>query len=125
MAECMKEKPIDELKGKSVDFKGRHPTIKRQQIKKAMEGEKNVPKTRGKKTDADKQDIKARTVKPAPTKRKKKEPNDKEETKARTVKPAPTKRKKKEPNDKEETATYASPISFIPPPIDTESKKHQ
>ncbi|GJX05101.1 ulp1 protease family, C-terminal catalytic domain-containing protein [Tanacetum coccineum] len=93
IAECMKEKPIHELKGKSVDFKGGHPTAKRQQIKKAMEGEKNVPKTRGKKTDADKQDIK--------------------------------KPHKKEPNDKEETAIYASPISFIPPPIDTESEKRQ
>ncbi|GJW40078.1 hypothetical protein Tco_0065923 [Tanacetum coccineum] len=37
IAECMKEKPINEIKGKSVDFKGGHPTTKRQQIKKAME----------------------------------------------------------------------------------------
>nr|GEZ03609.1 ulp1 protease family, C-terminal catalytic domain-containing protein [Tanacetum cinerariifolium] len=47
------------------------------------------------------------------------------ETEAKTVKPAPTKRKKKEPNDKEETAIHASPISFIPPPIDTVSEKRQ
>ncbi|GJR40671.1 ulp1 protease family, C-terminal catalytic domain-containing protein [Tanacetum coccineum] len=40
MDECMKEKPIHELKGKSIDFKGGHPTVKRQQIKKAIEGEK-------------------------------------------------------------------------------------
>ncbi|GJU46663.1 ulp1 protease family, C-terminal catalytic domain-containing protein [Tanacetum coccineum] len=58
MAQCMKEKSIDEVKGKSADFKSGHPTIKRQQIKKEMEGDKNVPKTRAKKTDADKQDIK-------------------------------------------------------------------
>ncbi|GKB88556.1 hypothetical protein Tco_0960828 [Tanacetum coccineum] len=121
MAECMKEKPIDELKGKSVDFKGRHPTVKRQQIKKAMEGEKNVPKTRGKKTDADKQDIK----KPQVRKQTAAQLSKSKETKARTVKPAPTKQKKKEPNDKEETVIYASPISFIPPPIDTESEKRQ
>ncbi|GJU75747.1 ulp1 protease family, C-terminal catalytic domain-containing protein [Tanacetum coccineum] len=121
IAECMKEKPIYELKGKSVNFKGGHPTAKRQQIKKAMEGEKNVPKTRGKKTDADKQDIK----KPQVRKQTAAQLAKSKETKATTVKPAPTKRKKKEPNDKEETAIYASPISFIPPPIDTESEKRQ
>ncbi|GJR12439.1 hypothetical protein Tco_0795091 [Tanacetum coccineum] len=92
MAQCMKEKSIDEEKGKSDDFKGGHPTVKRKQIKKAIEGEKNVPKT---------------------------------QTKAKTIKPAPTKRKKKEPNDKEETAIHASPISFIPPPVDIESEKRQ
>ncbi|GKB33374.1 hypothetical protein Tco_0872775, partial [Tanacetum coccineum] len=117
--ESLKEKPIDELKWKSVDFKGGHPTVKRQQIKKAMEGEKNVPKTRGKKTDADKQGIK----KPQVRKQTAAQLSKSKETKARTVKPAPTKRRKKEPNDKEETAIYASPISFIPPPIDTESEK--
>ncbi|GJV10932.1 hypothetical protein Tco_1352473 [Tanacetum coccineum] len=71
VAECMKEKPINELKGKSINFEGGHPTVKTQQIKKEMEGEKNVPKTCAKKTNADKQDIK---------KPQKKEPNDKEET---------------------------------------------
>ncbi|GKE08392.1 hypothetical protein Tco_1411943 [Tanacetum coccineum] len=93
MAECMKEKPIHELKGKSVDFKGGHPTVKRQQIKKQWKERKMFQR--------------------------------RVETKAKTVKPAPTKQKKKEPNDKEETAIHASPISFIPPPIDTESEKRQ
>ncbi|GJW35627.1 hypothetical protein Tco_0058547, partial [Tanacetum coccineum] len=112
---------VNETSMESVDFKGGHPTAKRQQIKKAMEGEKNVPKTRGKKTDADKQDIK----KPQVRKQTAAQLAKSKETKATTVKPAPTKRKKKEPNDKEETAIYASPISFIPPPIDTESEKRQ
>ncbi|GJW55515.1 putative reverse transcriptase domain-containing protein, partial [Tanacetum coccineum] len=89
IAECMKEKPIHELKGKSVDFKGGHPTVKRKQIKKAMEGEKNVPKTRGKKTDADKQDIK----KPQVRKQTAAQMAKSKKTKAITVKPAPTKRK--------------------------------
>ncbi|GJW73489.1 ulp1 protease family, C-terminal catalytic domain-containing protein [Tanacetum coccineum] len=51
MAQCMKEKSIDEVKGG-------HPTAKKQQIKKSIEGEKNVQKTRAKKTNADKQEIK-------------------------------------------------------------------
>ncbi|GKA37063.1 ulp1 protease family, C-terminal catalytic domain-containing protein [Tanacetum coccineum] len=62
MAQCMKEKSIDEVKGKSVDFKSGHPTAKKQQIKQAIEGDKNVPKTHAKKTDADKQDIKKTQV---------------------------------------------------------------
>ncbi|GKD53010.1 ulp1 protease family, C-terminal catalytic domain-containing protein, partial [Tanacetum coccineum] len=115
------EKLIRELKGKSVNFKGGHPTAKRQQIKKVIEGEKNVPKTRGKKTDADKQDIKKPQVRNQIAAQLAKS----KETKARTVKPAPTKRKKKEPNDKEETAIYASPNSFILLPIDTEIEKRQ
>ncbi|GJY22987.1 ulp1 protease family, C-terminal catalytic domain-containing protein [Tanacetum coccineum] len=121
MAECMKEKPIDEVKGKSVDFKGGHPTIKRQQIKKAMKGEKNVPRTRAKKTYANKLEIK----KPQVRKKTAAQLAKSKETKAKTVKPAPTKRKKKEPNDKEETAIHASPISFIPLLVDTESEKRQ
>ncbi|GJT96561.1 hypothetical protein Tco_1092079 [Tanacetum coccineum] len=121
IAQCMKEKSIDEEKGKSDDFKGGHPTVKRQQIKKAMEGEKNVPKTRAKKTDAYKQDIK----KPQVRKQTAAQLAKSKETKAKTVKPAPTKRKKKEPNDKEETAIHASPISFIPPTVDSESEKRQ
>ncbi|GJZ02127.1 hypothetical protein Tco_0520088 [Tanacetum coccineum] len=92
MAECMKEKPIDEVKGKSVDFK-----------------------------DADKQEIK----KPQVRKQTAAQLAKLKETKAKTIKPAPTKRKKKEPNDKEETAIHASPISFIPPPVDIESEKRQ
>ncbi|GJT80249.1 ulp1 protease family, C-terminal catalytic domain-containing protein [Tanacetum coccineum] len=47
------------------------------------------------------------------------------ETKSKTVKLAPTKQKKKEPNDKEETAIHASPISFIPLIVDSESEKRQ
>ncbi|GJZ93372.1 hypothetical protein Tco_0665437 [Tanacetum coccineum] len=121
MAECMKENSIDEVKGKSVDFKGGHLTVKRQQIKKAMKGEKNVPKTRAKKTDADKQEIK----KPQVRKQIAAQLEKLKETKVKTVKPAPTKRKKKEPNDKEETAIHASPISFIPPLVDTDSEKRQ
>ncbi|GJY60878.1 ulp1 protease family, C-terminal catalytic domain-containing protein [Tanacetum coccineum] len=115
------KKPINELKGKSVNFEGGHPTIKRQQIKKEMEGDKNVPKTRAKKTDADKQDIK----KPQVRKQTAAQLAKSKETKTKTIKPAPTKRKKKEPNDKEETAIHASLISFIHPPIDTESEKRQ
>ncbi|GJR76761.1 hypothetical protein Tco_0089126 [Tanacetum coccineum] len=121
MTQCMKEKSINEEKGKSDDFKGGHPTVKRQQIKKGMEGEKNVPKTRAKKIDAYKQDIK----KPQVRKQTAAQLAKLKETKAKTVKPAPTKRKKKEPNDKEETAIHASPISFIPPPVDIESEKRQ
>ncbi|GJV70704.1 protein FAR1-related sequence 5 [Tanacetum coccineum] len=121
MAKCMKEKSIDKVKGKSVNFKGGHPTVKRHQIKKAMEAEKKVPKTRAKKTYADKQEIK----KPQVRKQTAAQLSKSKETKAKTVKPTPTKRKKKEPNDKEEIAIHASPISFIPLPVDTESKKRQ
>nr|GFA46970.1 hypothetical protein [Tanacetum cinerariifolium] len=60
--QCMKEKSIDEVKGKSVNFKSGHLTAKKQQIKKSIEGEKFFPKTRAKKTDADKQDIKKTQV---------------------------------------------------------------
>ncbi|GJU97761.1 hypothetical protein Tco_1327032 [Tanacetum coccineum] len=119
--EKRQEVMLNETSMESVDFKGGHPTAKRQQIKKAMEGEKNVPKIRGKKKDADKQDIK----KPQVRKQNAAQLAKSKETKATTMKPAPTKRKKNEPNDKEETDIYASPISFIPPPIDTESEKRQ
>ncbi|GKB10636.1 hypothetical protein Tco_0844559 [Tanacetum coccineum] len=119
IAQCMKEKSIYEEKGKRDNFKGGHPTVKRQQIKKAMEGEKNVPKTRAKKTDAYKQDIK----KPQVRKQTAAQLAKSKEKKAKTVKPAPTKRKKKEPNVKEENAIHASPISFIPPTVDSESEK--
>nr|GEW44971.1 hypothetical protein [Tanacetum cinerariifolium] len=121
MAQCMKEKSIDKAKGKSVNFKGGHPNAKKQQIKKAIKGEKNVLKTRSNKTDDDKQDIKKTQVRKQIAAQLAKL----KETKAKTVKPAPTKRKKKEPNDKEETAIHASPISFIPPPVYLESENHQ
>nr|GEW57392.1 ulp1 protease family, C-terminal catalytic domain-containing protein [Tanacetum cinerariifolium] len=84
-------------------------------IKKAIEGEKNVPKTCAKKADAAEQDIKKPQVGKQTATRLAKS----KETEAKIVKPAPTKRKKKGPNDKEETAIHASPISFIPSPIDT------
>ncbi|GJZ65673.1 hypothetical protein Tco_0622369 [Tanacetum coccineum] len=84
-------------------------------------GRENVPKTRAKKTYAYKQDIK----KPQVRKQTATQLAKSKETKAKTVKPEPTKRKKREPNDKEETAIHASPISFIPSPVDTKSEKHQ
>nr|GFA98410.1 ulp1 protease family, C-terminal catalytic domain-containing protein [Tanacetum cinerariifolium] len=90
-------------------------------LKKTIEGEKNVPKTRAKKTAAAEQDIK----KPQVRKQTATQLAKSKETEAKTVKRAPTKRKKKEPNDKEETAIIASPISFIPLPIDTVSEKRQ
>ncbi|GKD53579.1 hypothetical protein Tco_1286966 [Tanacetum coccineum] len=44
IARCMKEKSIDEEKGKSNDFKGGHPTVKRQQIKKSNGGREKCSK---------------------------------------------------------------------------------
>ncbi|GKF46453.1 hypothetical protein Tco_0136255 [Tanacetum coccineum] len=87
MAQCMKEKSIDEEKWKSDDFKGRHPTVKRKQIRKAIEGEKNVPNTHAKKIDAYKLDVK----KPQVRKQTAAQLAKLKETKAKTVKPATTK----------------------------------